>query len=153
MGTRLTPEMEKLARASLCTCNDNTNCIMASQMLAEIDALRGDVEDEKYNRQIAESDLAHVQGKSINLIEAYDLLKSDNERLKKIITKQVCHEDDLGYEFTYVICLKEENQKLRARIEKLRAALEQHSDADILNPGVRPNTAGRALVQDDDISE
>jgi hypothetical protein len=32
-------------------------------------------------------------------------------------------------------------------LQKAMDALEQHSDADILNPGVRPNTAGRTLQE------
>lgn len=64
--------------------------------------------------------LDKVLSQNRELLLEIDRLKTESNRLKKIIAKQLSEEDDLGYEYTYVICLKEENQRLKAENESLK---------------------------------
>ncbi len=90
---------------------------MIHGLLAEIDRLRAESCADLIGQE-------HRLGGRIDCLEKErDTLSKEVERLKKIITQQVCNEDDLGYEYTYVTCLKEEVQKLKEENENLRRAL------------------------------
>lgn len=56
----------------------------------------------------------------INVVEmsAYVDLKAEVERLKKIITKELSENDDLGSEFTYVSTLKEQLEQAKTEIDE-----------------------------------
>lgn len=76
------------------------------------------VTEEKYWK------IAEVNG---DLIEKNQKLHEEIEKLKRILAKELSENDELGCEYTYVITLKEENQKLRERVKLLREALEEIS--------------------------
>lgn len=53
---------------------------------------------------------------------AYELLV-ENDRLRRIIAKELSENDDLGTEFTYVCALKEENRQIREKLSVAEEAL------------------------------
>lgn len=56
-------------------------------------------------------------------VHRYSEIMSENERLKKIIAKELNENDELECEYTYVCILKQENSALRSDIENLRTHL------------------------------
>lgn len=72
-----------------------------------------------------------------------DKLKAENEKVLRVL-KQA--EDAMRIHLSVSV-------KLRERIFKLREALVLWSDDDILNEGVRRNSAALALAQDDELEK
>lgn len=63
-------------------------------------------------------------GELLELSRKNEALEAEIERLKKIITKELTENDDLGSEFVYVQALKGENARLTQQNEIMREALE-----------------------------
>lgn len=125
---RLTPEREKEIRKR--TAKDYDQCLFCVELLAEIDALRADLIVEESLKVMAQKNLAQ--------------LKAENERLKEPIVAitdgPIVNENitiDTRYKFECEI------KRLKARIEKLREALEYYTSDN------RLYVAQRALAQDD----
>lgn len=64
--------------------------------------------------EVAEKELEVIVG------NATEKLRTENQRLKKIIAKELSENDELGCEYTYVNILKDENQRLREALEKAK---------------------------------
>lgn len=58
------------------------------------------------------------------LLDAYEKLQGENERLHRVIAKELTENDEIGAEYTYVVCLQDENRKLRELLHDLNAVLK-----------------------------
>ena len=58
----------------------------------------------------------------------YEKLQQENDRLKKIIAKELSENDDLGCEFVYVNILKQENKIMREALELNVSKYKQWND-------------------------
>jgi len=56
--------------------------------------------------------------------EEHEKLQIEIKRLHRVIAQELTENDELGSEYTYVLCLKEQIEKKQAIINKLKEALE-----------------------------
>lgn len=91
---------------------------------------------------ISETNKAHVNYKQVwstdyHVIEykAYKEIKEENIRLKKIISKELNENDELGSEYVFISILKNENEilnkKLKIAIDSLNAYSELSMFGDV----------------------
>jgi len=60
-----------------------------------------------------------TQNELLSLRNKLDLSLKENERLRAIIRQELSENDELGYEYTYVLLVKEENASLREQVMQL----------------------------------
>lgn len=78
----------------------------------------------------------------------YPQLLDEIERLHKVIADQLCENDEIGCEYTYVNVLREENKRLRAALEEISKDCEEFPYPPYTAPTRGSQIARKALEKE-----